>query len=86
VVRLDLSNPPVTPQKAEYLSTYGSIRTFSTMARDINAVRGSVAGGMKVLQRAEDDLVWLITVCMTFTCNYQNLTLCQFCFSLLHIT
>jgi hypothetical protein len=51
VVRLDLSNPPVTPQQAGYLPTYGSIRSFSTLARDSNAVRGSVAGGMKVLQR-----------------------------------
>ena len=51
VVRLDLNKPPVTPQKAGYLPTYDSIRTFSTMARDSNAVRGSVAGGMKALQR-----------------------------------
>jgi hypothetical protein len=51
VVRLDFSNPPVTPQKEGYLPTYGSIRTFSTVARDSNSVRGSVAGGMKVLQR-----------------------------------
>jgi hypothetical protein len=52
MMRLDLSNPPVTPQMmAGYLPTYGSIRTFSTVARGSTAVRGSVAGGLKVLQR-----------------------------------
>eukprot|EP01033_Poteriospumella_lacustris_P010766 gene10766-7658_t len=51
VVRLDLSNPPVTPRGAGYLPMYGSIRTFSTVARDSNyAVRRSVAGGLKMLQ------------------------------------
>jgi hypothetical protein len=52
VVRLDLRNPPFSPQKAGgYLPAQGSIRTFSTAARDSSAVRGSVAGGTKVLQR-----------------------------------
>lgn len=51
VVRLDISNLFVIAQKkADYLSTYGFMRTLKSVARDSNAVHWSVAGEMKVLQ------------------------------------